>query len=258
MPPSGSLEVFMKLMKAWEYFNRMNKEGNLLARQEVEEAIALDPEYALLYSMLAGTHLMDVVYQSSESRLVSFAQANKNIKKALSLDDEDYAAHFLLGQLYWFSKERDKAIAAYERAIALNPNGSEAYAQLGQLLTNSGWAEEGLKLIQKALLLAPIPPLRYPQSLAVTYATLGRYEDAIQVYKQILKRSPDYAPAHIGLTAAYSASGRQEEARHQAQDLLRLDPSFSLDRWKKTMSVFIEDEARVEQIIANLRKAGLK
>ena len=135
IPPSGSLEVFMKIMKAYEYFSRMNKEDNILARQELEEAIALDPEYSALYSMLAMTHLMDLCFQSSESPLISFAQASKNIKKALALDDEDYVAHLALSQLYLVRKEHDKAIAAAERAIALNPNGADAYALLGFLLT---------------------------------------------------------------------------------------------------------------------------
>jgi hypothetical protein len=49
IPPSGRLDVFMKLLKASGYVHRMNKEDNTLARQEAEEAIALDPEYSVLY-----------------------------------------------------------------------------------------------------------------------------------------------------------------------------------------------------------------
>jgi len=169
LPPSGSLEVFMKLGKASEYLNRMNKEGNILARQELEEAIALDPEYAVLYSVLAITHVLDVFYQSGESPLISFAQASKNIKKALELDGENYVAHLALGWLYFFKKDLDKAIASAERAIALNPNGSDAYAQLGMVLVMSGRAEEAVKLIQKALRLNPIPPAQYLNFLGTAY-----------------------------------------------------------------------------------------
>ena len=53
----------------------------------------------------------------------------------------------------------------------------------------------------------------------------------LKCYKELLKRSPNNLFAHIGLTAAYIASGREEEARHQAQELLRLDPAFSLDKY---------------------------
>ena len=159
----------------------MNKEDNILARQEFEEAIALDPEYSVLYSMLAYTHLMDLYFQSSESPLVSFAQASKNIKKALALDDEDYFAHLALAQLYLLRKEHDKAIAALERAIALNPNGADAYVHLGCMFTVTGKPEEGIKLIEKAMRLNPIPPVHYLNYLGDAYYSLGRYEDAIEV-----------------------------------------------------------------------------
>jgi adenylate cyclase len=256
LPPSGSLDVFLKLMKVHEYFHRSNKEGNILARKEAKEAIALDPEYAVLYSILALTHLMDLWFQSSESPLVSFAQASKNIQKALALDDEDWLSHAALSQLYLFRKEHDKAIGAAERAILLNPNGADAYAQLAFALIMSRKAEEGIKLIEKAMRLNPIPSATHLNVLAEAYYILGRYEDAIEVFQQVLKRSPNNLFAHTELTAAYSTLGREEEARHQAEELLRLDPSFSLDEWAET--IFNKNEAQAEQYIANLRKAGLK
>jgi len=256
IPPSGSLDVYMKALKAMDYFFVMNKEDNILARKELEEAIALDPEYAFLYSLLAATHLVDVLVQPSESPLISFAKANKNITKALALDDEDWLAHVTLSQLHLFSKEHDKAIAAAERAIAVNPNGADAYAQLGLVLTFSGRAEEATNLIEKAMRLNPIPPAYYLLWLGNAYRHLGRYEDAIELFKQVLEHSPNNFFAHLWLTATYSALGREEEARHQAQELLKLDPTFSLDQWTK--KILIKDKAEAERLVEDLRKAGLK
>jgi len=256
LPPSGSLEVFMKAMKAAEYFYRMNKEGNALARKELEEAIALDPEYATLYSSLASVHLMDLWFQSSESPLISFAQASKNIKRTLALDSENWVAHVALSFLYLNRKEHYKAIAAAERAIVLNPSGADAYKQLGLVLIMSGRAEEGSKLTEKAIRLNPIPPAIYLTDLGCAYSFLGRYEDAIDAHKRALKRSPNNLIAHIWLTATYVASGREEEARHQAEEIRRLDPSFSLDEYAAIL--FLKDETLAERHIENLRKAGLK
>jgi TolB-like protein/Flp pilus assembly protein TadD len=256
LPPSGNLEVFMKLWKGREYFLRMNKEDNALAHQELEEAIALDPDYSQLYSTLAFAHLLDVFYQSSESPLISFAQASKNIKKALALDDKNWLAYVGLSFLYCFRKEHDKAIAAAEDAIALNPNGADAYAWLGMVFAYKGKAEEGIKLIEKAMRLNPISPLHYLLWLGHTNRLLGQYEDAIEVYERLLKRSPNNVIAHIWLAATYSASGREEEARRQAEEMLRLDPSFSLDRFAEFL--LIKDEAELERFIADLRRAGLK
>jgi tetratricopeptide (TPR) repeat protein len=85
---------------------------------------------------------------------------------------------------------------------------------------------------------------------------LERYEEAIEVYKDALKLSPNSLLSHILLTEAYVASGREEEARREVHEVLRLDPTFSLDRWAKTLP--IRDEAEHERYITNLRKAGLK
>jgi len=255
IPPSGSLEAFMKAMKAGEHIYRMNKEDTILARQKTEEVIALDPRFAMAYSMLALTHLMDLWFQASESPEISFAQASKNIKKALALDDEDYAAHHLLGHLYWLRKEPDKAIAALERAIALNPNGADAYALLGNWFTYTGKPEEGIKLIKKALRLNPIPPAMYLVFLASAHSALGRYEDAIELFKQVLEHSPKNVFAHVGLTSNYIASGREEDARRQAEKLLELDPAFSLVRYAEIG--YTEDKA-AKRVLDNLRKAGLK
>jgi adenylate cyclase len=256
LPPSGSLEVFKKTMKALDYFYRMNREGNILARKELEETIPLDPEYSMLYSTLACTHLLDLWFQSSESPVISFAQASKNIKKALALDDEDYFAHVVLANLYALRKEPDKAIAALERAITFNPNGALAYAHLGASFIAIGQPEKAIRLIKKAIHLDPIPPAHYLHHLANAYYVVGRYEDAIKMYKQAIQRSPDDLFIHIGLTATYTASGRDEEARKQAERLLELHPTFSIDEYAET--IFRQDEAGLERHIANLRKAGLK
>ncbi len=256
LPPSGSLEVLTKAWKAREYFLRMNKEGNILARQECEEAIALDPEYSLLYSLLAFTRLMELFYQTRESTEISFAQASKNIKKALELDNEDWIAHLVLSYLYLFRKEHDKAITAAERAIALNPNAADAYSQLGNVLIRSGKAEEGITLTEKALRLNPIPPAHYLNRLGYAYSFLGRYKDSIEIHKEVLERTPDNLHAHVYLTAAYSALDREDEARHQAEELLRLEPAFSLEQYAEMLPV--KDKGELEQFIAALRRVGLK
>jgi adenylate cyclase len=244
------------MLKGREYILRMNKEDSILARQELEEAIALDPEYPILYSALAFTHLLDLLLPSSESPEISFAQLSKNIKKALALDDEDFSAYVALSWLHLLTQKHDKAIGATERAIALNPNGADAYAQLGILLTYSGRAEEGIKLIEKAMRLNPIPDAYQLDYLGIAYRFVGRYEDAIEVHKEVLKRSPENLFAHVWLTAAYSASGLEEQARLQAEEVLRLDPTFRIEKLADIRTM--KDKAESERLIADLRKAGLK
>jgi adenylate cyclase len=253
---SANLEAYMKGMKALGYFRRMNAEDNILARHELEEAIALAPESAPAYALLAMTYLMDVYYGSSESPLISFAQASKFLKKAIALDNENSDAHLVLANLYLIRREHGKAIAAAERAIALNPNGADAYANLGYILSLSGRSDEAIEFFEKAIRLNPIPPSHYLHQLGIAYRNLGRYDEAMEAYKKALQRSPTNLFAHLGLAATYISLGRAEEAHNEAAEIARMDPKFSLEQFEKTMP--FKNKADNELFIENLRKAGLK
>jgi len=62
---TNNLEAYLNLLKGREQMNRFNKEGNALARETIEKAIALDPQYPTAYLLLAITHLRDVVLKST-------------------------------------------------------------------------------------------------------------------------------------------------------------------------------------------------
>ena len=57
----------------------------------------------------------------------------------------------------------------------------------------------------------------------------GRYEEAIAAYKRALTRNPNLLPAHLDLAVIYSELGREEEARAEAAEVLRINPKYSLE-----------------------------
>jgi len=252
----GNLEAYLKGLKALAYVRRQNKEANILARQEAEEAIALAPKHPALYVLLAATHIADLWYGSSRSPLISFAQATKSLNKAISIDKGNSDAYMVLGNLYLMKREHDKAIAAGQRAIALNPNGADAYAQLGCTLFFSGRSAEAIELLKKAIALNPVPPSYYLCHLGSAYRALGRYEEAIEAYKKGLHREPNNIFAHMGLAATYSLMGHEEEAGAEAAEVLRIDPNLSLKDMEKIDPS--KNRARAKRWYDALRKAGLK
>jgi len=250
----SNLEAYMKGLKALEYVRRHNKEDNLLARQEVVEAIALAPDNPNLYVLLAETHLQDIWFGSTASPIISFAQATNNLNNAFALDRNNSDAHLILGELYLLKGQHKKAIAAEELAVALNPNGADAYCQLAFTLHLSGRSEEAIDIFKKAIRLNPIPPSYYFHMFGWAYRAVGRFEEAIDAFKKAIDSEPTNIFAHMGLAAVYVNAGLNEEAKREAKEVYRLDPKFTLENFPKAHI----DREYVEDLMDTLREAGLK
>lgn len=251
-----NLDSFMKVLQGNAYFFRFNIESNLQARQIFEETIALDPDNAGAYTMLAWTHMMEVWFGWNKSPGKCIERAIELAQKALVLNDTLDSTHSLLGNIFLMKRQYDKAIAEAERGVALNPNGADAHAHLGIILHYVGRPEEAIVFLKKATRLNPLPPNWYLFSLGNAYRMKGQYEEAIAVYKKVLHRNPDDMIARTGLAATYSLMGREEEAHAEAAEVLRMNPRFSLDKMAKTMP--FKNQADLESYIDALRKAGLK
>ena len=85
---------------------------------------------------------------------------------------------------------------------------------------------------------------------------MGRDEEAIAVLKKALTRNPNLLPAHVNLAVIYSELGREEAARAEAAEVLRLNPKYSLEVLRQINP--FKDPAVNERMDAALRQAGLK
>jgi adenylate cyclase len=92
--------------------------------------------------------------------------------------------------------------------------------------------------------------------LGNAYRHAGRYEDAVSSYKKALQISPKAQGGFVGLVTSYVLLGREEQARSAAQELLRLNPKFSVEHYVKTPPY--KNQEKVVRFADALRKAGLK
>jgi TolB-like protein/Tfp pilus assembly protein PilF len=253
---TNNLEAYLKYLQVNEYIQRMNPESNALGKQLAEEAIALDPEYASAYFALGRAHILDVWLGVSKSPEQSIARAIELVQKAIVLDDTFAEAHGLLGFLYSMERQHDKAVAQAEKAVVLNPNSAFAHLILGKTLFFAGRLEESIPEYKKAIRLNPIPPNIYLWSLGLSYAYTGQYDEAITWCEKAVSQEPDSLMARIMMAVVYSLSGRAEEARAEAAEVLRIQPKFSLEQFAKRVTYKNQNDR--EQLLGALRKAGLK
>ena len=252
-----NLEAYLKYLQARELGIRYNPESNALAKQLAEEAIALDPKYASTYYALAGTHIVDYWVGTSKSPKDSMEKSIELLQKAIILDDTYAEAHSLLGWMFSMTRQHDKAVAEGEKAVALNPNSADSHMYFGKILTFAGRYEESIPELKTAIRLNPIPPNHYLYSLGISYNLTGHLDEAITWCEKAVRREPNSLSAHLWMAAFYSRAGRDEEARIEAAEVLRINPKFSLEKFAK--SVTYKKQEDVERTIsAPLRKAGLK
>ncbi|MDY6790612.1 MAG: tetratricopeptide repeat protein [Thermodesulfobacteriota bacterium] len=253
---TGNLEAYLNALQAhWYIHHHRNKEGLLQARKLAEQAIALDPEYARPYITMAGCHISEIWFGLSKSPKKSLEQALQLVQKAISIDESNPSCYRKLSAIYMSKRQYERAIAEAERAIALDPNGADAHSQLGIALVYSGRQQEAIAPLEKAIRINPLPPSLYFGRLGVAYRDTGRYEEAIAQFKKAINLAPDAYIPHLFLASTYSLAGLDEEARTEASEVLRIQPKFSLERFKKRL--FYKNKADKELVIGALRKAGL-
>jgi len=258
---TNNLDVYLKYLNAAEILRHLTKEDNLKARKMIKEVIALDPNYPRPYVGLGWTYRADAVFFRSKSPKEDLARAEEYARKALELDESLGLAHSLLASIYRARRQWDRAFAEAERAVSVDPNSQTMY-HVANTLKLVGRYEESIAWFEKVLRLEPIPPAFMVETSGQAYFLAGRYEDALTQFKRVLERAKkgEYKlwPAHVALAGTYSVIGQEEEARHHAAEVLRLNPKFSLERFAKRASLTVTaNQAGLERVINALRKAGL-
>ncbi len=111
-------------------------------------------------------------------------------------------AYTFLGWTYSLMGRSDEAIAMCQQAIATDPSYGNPYNDIGAyLIDQEKWAE-AIPWLEKATTAPRYETRQFPYlNLGRAYQNLGRYETAVQHFKQALVEEPFYLPAHWALTA---------------------------------------------------------
>jgi tetratricopeptide (TPR) repeat protein len=87
--------------------------------------------------------------------------------------------------------------------------------------------------MEQAIRLDPFPSSLGFRNLGGAYRSVGRFEEAVKQLKKALELSPHDLFTHLSLTITYIEMGRNEEAKAEAVEVLRIHPKFSLDYYSK-------------------------
>lgn len=147
----------------------------------------------------------------------------KAVSSAKETDSFRCTYYCNLGNGYSKLNRFEEAIAAYKRAITIDPNYAEAYNNLGSVYGELGQHLQEIDAYRQAI---KIEPARFEAhyNLGAAYGGLGRFEEAIASFGQAIKIKPNMSDAYHGLGFAYSSLGRWQEAAEHHKEALRFEP----------------------------------
>ncbi len=179
--------------------------------ESLQQAVAIDPNYALAHAELASTYLN----LGNSARLPASEAYPKGAAaalRALELDDKLAEAHFAYARLlHLYEWKFAEAGKEYQRAIELRPGAAGLRGAYAFYLCRMGQYEEAIAEAKRAQELDPLS-LDARMSLGVVLHYSRRYDEGIAQYRKILKQWPDHFSARYQLARAYIAKRMYAEA----------------------------------------------
>jgi DNA-binding winged helix-turn-helix (wHTH) protein/TolB-like protein/tetratricopeptide (TPR) repeat protein len=206
--PTENIEAYQLYMKGRYHVAKGTPTDFMASIPFFEQAIDLDPGYALAYTGLANAY--GVLGLSGDKNAVSKARAA--VRKALEVDDTLGEAHIAdcMG-LFWYDWDWKAAERACLRAIELDPNNSDFHGSYAGVLSNTGRHAEALAENKRS---RELNPLNLAQSALEGQYLLhaGRTDEALDSLRKTLEFEPNFWMPHMIAASAYLEKGMFAEA----------------------------------------------
>jgi adenylate cyclase len=246
-----SVSAYALQLRGQDLVYQYRRESNIHARRLFEEAVAIDPRWGRLYAGMSRTFNLDWRYRWATDADRCLERALQLAREAVTYDELDARGFAELGFVNLYSRLHEPALAAYERAITLNPNDSDVLAEMGDALNATGQPARAVELLQRAIRLNPCTPDWYLWYLGGALFDMRRYEEVVKTVSAM--RDPTEGRRLLAASCAYL--GRMEEAAQHAREVLRAHPGFSTAEWRLVAP--FRNEAALDHYLTGLRLAGL-
>lgn len=218
---TDNTKAYQLYLQGRYHWNKRNEDGMRKGIQFLEQAIELDPNYALAYAGLADFFIILGFYGINAPHEV-MPRVKAAAQKALAIDDTLAEARISLAYATaaydweWTSAEKD-----YKRAIKLNKNYATAHHWYGEYLAFTGRADEAAAELECAHELDPLS-LIINVALGWIYYLGRRYDDAVKQLLRTLELDPNFIQAHFCLGLAYIQKGLHAEAIAELERVIDL------------------------------------
>jgi TolB-like protein/tetratricopeptide (TPR) repeat protein len=232
-------------------FGKYTQAGWNNAIRYYEEALRLDPNYALAYCGLADNYayMGSVVMPEKEA----IAKEKEFAQKALELDPELAEAHMSVALALVAAFDWRNGLKEFDRALELNPNLAFAYELQAWTVNGLGRFDEAIAKTKKAVELDPLNPF-FQMSLSFYQYWAGRYDDAIAQARKALAMDPNSAISHVLLGLSFLKKGDTAGAIAELQKTKAPDPGAWYQGFLGYAYAISGDRAKAEVALRELEE----
>jgi eukaryotic-like serine/threonine-protein kinase len=209
---TDNTEAYQLYLKGRYHASKLTEEGLKKSVEYFQQAIDLDPGYALAYAGLSES------YQDLGGVLGFFSPREFYLKakaaamKALEADETLAEAHSSLASIkQYYDWDRKGAESELKRALQLNPSYSAAHHTYGTVLESEGRFEESIAERKRAAELDPLSPSA-TADVGYPFYYARRYDEAIEHYNRALELDPNFFWSYLWIGQARVQQGRHQEA----------------------------------------------
>ncbi|HET7903784.1 MAG TPA: protein kinase [Candidatus Eisenbacteria bacterium] len=198
------------------FLDRQTRAGTSKGIEYLQEALALEPDFALAWAMLghARTREVDSGWASVADGLPLARQA---IDRALSLEPDLAEAHAGRGRIrHVYDWDLRGAEESIRHAMESAPGNTAVLRTAAELSRNLGRFEDAVAWNRRALEQDPLSAWAY-SNLGLSLHASGQYGEAESMYRKGLELAPDRVGTHAALALVLLAQGRKDEARAEAK-----------------------------------------
>lgn len=206
-PPTNPAAYELYTKGRW-YWNKFTFDAGRQAIQCFQQAIDIDPNFALAYAGLADTYVLNTWVPPEEA----YMRAKAATERALDLDEGIGEAHATLGFIKsHYEKDWAGAEAEFKRAIALSPGYATAHHWYADQLLAQGQLDKAFEELKLARELDPLSPIINTE-VGLYYFYARQYDRAAEHFRTVSVLFPDFFPTHYYLGWTYTQKGMYEEA----------------------------------------------
>ena len=252
--PTESLSAQECVYVALAYDKNLSPQNHLRARERLERAVELDPEYALAWGYLSWIYADEYIYRFNPLP-DSMPRALQAARRAVDLAPKNHINRWLLSRVYFFRQEHGQFFAEAEKSLKLNSSEGTTVGLIGYYTALAGEWDRGLSLMRKAIALNPHYPGYYHLAFGAAHLREAKYEEALMEYEKMAL--PEWFLAQIPLVAVNGHLRREREAQTAMAHLLELRPGYDLKQCGEDLRRFGFPEDVVEPLLEGLTMAGL-